>query len=139
MKAILITILIASTLSIRFDLPSISVADDGLLNKEMQSLAATLIQGQWKNVLPTGLSIFGKVSKMVSRKQSPVPALFKFVSKPKECPYLKCVKRRLCKAKRIAKYYLCAVFHGKVLKARKVLKCLNKSLKWATECKRHQY
>ena len=139
MKAILITLLIASTLSIRFDLPKALVADDGLLNKEMQSLANTLIQGQWQNAFPAGLALFGKMSKMVSKKQSPVPALFKFTSKKNECPYIKCVKRRLGKAKRVAKMYFCALWHGKVLRARKILKCLNKRLRWATGCKRQQY
>ena len=136
MKSILFALLVASAISIRFDLPKVTVADDGLLNKEFQNIADSLTQGRWMNALPAGLALFGKVRKMISASQSPVPALFKRAVSHRECPYKKCVRAHLCKAKKIAKFYLCALFKGHVRKARKALKCLNKVLNAATWCKK---
>ena len=138
MKSILITLLIASCLTLRFDLPKPQgpVADDGLLLKDIRSIASSIEEGQWMAAIPTSLSLITKVRSLVASKQSPLPALFGFAAKRHPCPYKRCIKWHLRKAHKVAKIFLCRLFKGETEKAQKILKCLNAILHKATLCKK---
>jgi hypothetical protein len=128
MKLFVVAFLAAAVLGFNFNLPEVKQAvradsgEDLPFADQLSALTQSFSEGNFKGLLVRGMSLLRDLK-----------ATFTGNSK---CPYKRCVKRRLHKAGKIAKYFVCALFRGHTKKAQKVLKCLHKALYNATLCKK---
>ena len=130
MKLIIVALMAAAVLSFNFDFLEFKEkktirADEGEdmpFAKDVQALSDAFSHGDYSTMVTRGMSLFRDLKSTLLNQS--------------ECPYVKCVKERLCKAKKPAKAFVCALFHGETERAQKVLKCLHKALYHATLCKK---
>ena len=143
MKAFLIALLVASTLSITFDIPvvkksakQVAVESSESMSDSIQSIVKALGEGDWMSAIPAGLKMARNLKFLDMPKTSKMPSFLNTITRREKCPWKRCVRRRLRIAHASFKKYLCALARGKDRLVGKLVKCIAANLWLATKCRR---
>ena len=139
----LVVIALVATLAMGFNFDIVAVEDKSVdTGKELpfmddfRSLSEAFASGNYLNMIPAGMSFLKNVKEYASENAPALNAFLGIIGVQGECPYIKCVREHLCKAGKIGKCFVHALFIGDKAKAKEILKKLDAELNAAIECKK---
>ena len=144
MKLIVLTLLATCALGFNFDLVEVKAkkavkVDSGKdlpFMKDMRVLSDSFLSGNYAEAIPAGMSLLSNLSSYAKKKSPLLKAVLDSFGVRRRCPYIRCVRKHLCKAAKVGKIFVHALIIGDKEKAKKVLKCLDAILNQAIECKK---